>query len=327
MMVHLTNATRYGVEIEGTFEMVRPWWEERNGLREGKITIMKDGTKMHVWVNKSDVAYAEGAMPEALIAKAPEFTDEEILAKITKRFHTMSLLANGIIAGNIRSLIISGAPGVGKTYTLEKKLTEADDRGEIQFDMVKGKISPIGLYIKLWENRDAGSVVVLDDIDVFSNEDVLNVLKAALDTCEKRVLTWGTASSFLEEKDIPNSFEFEGSVVFITNNNIDKDLERGSKNAPHLDALISRSVYLDLAVHSNRDIMLWVENVINTTTMLTDQGLELSQQADLVHWMKSNVDKLRKVSIRTALQLATFILTEPNEWQDIAEVTMLKPNR
>lgn len=334
MLVQVTNGVRYGVEFNGTYEMVSGWSgvvadKRVNRIREGKLGIVHDGTKIQIWVDQCDVQYVEGEMEpgSAVINKAPVMTDDEILAKITKRFNTMDLLGNGMVAGNIRSLMISGAPGIGKTYSLEKKLTAAADAGNINFDMIKGKVSPIGLYIKLFENRHPGSVVVLDDVDVFSNEDLLNVLKAALDTCEKRVITWGTASSFLEERDIPNQFEYEGSIVFITNNNIDKDLERNSKNAPHLDALISRSVYLDLAVHSNRDIMIWVENVINTTTMLTDLGISNSQQADIIHWMKTNVDDLRKVSIRTALQLATFILTEPDQWHDIAEVTMLKPNR
>ncbi|EDP8999368.1 ATP-binding protein, partial [Salmonella enterica subsp. enterica serovar Braenderup] len=41
-------------------------------------------------------------------------------------------------------------------------------------------------------------------------------------------------------------------------------------------------------------------------------------------WMKVNVNRLRNVSLRTALYLADFIMTDKNGWEEIAEVTLLK---
>ena len=321
--VTITNGIYMGKVINGTYEMVSRWYPEGDISRDpkhGKVKVIINGNQRGVWVNEEDISYSEGPAPEV-----KEITNEEILERIKKRFDVMNKMSNGVIAGVVRSLIISGAPGVGKTYSLEKKLVAAEESGRINYEMVKGKISPIGLYIKLYESRDAGSVVVLDDIDVFSNEDTLNILKAALDSGDRRIISWGTASTYLDEKDIPNSFEFEGSIIFITNTDIDAELQRGSKNAPHLDALVSRSVYLDLAVHTNRDIMVWVENVITTTDMLEKKGLSQFQIVQVVEWMKDHVDNLRNVSLRTAMYIADFILTEPNGWQDIAEVTMLRP--
>lgn len=181
----------------------------------------------------------------------------------------------------------------------------------------------IGLYIHLWENRDEDCVVLLDDVDVFSNEDTLNVLKAALDTGEERIITWGTASNYLAERDIPNNFEFKGSIVFITNAEIDAEIDRGTKLAPHLDALQSRSIYLDLGVHTSREIMVRVEDVITKTDMLQKRGLSEAQVVNALEWMKENVDRLRSVSLRTALYLGDFINTD-SDWADVAEVTLLK---
>lgn len=42
--------------------------------------------------------------------------------------------------------------------------------------------------------------------------------------------------------------------------------------------------------------------------------------------MKSNVMRLRQVSIRTVIQLASFIKTT-DDWLQIATATMLKPAR
>ncbi|APD20480.1 hypothetical protein KNT59_gp124 [Klebsiella phage KPV15] len=244
--------------------------------------------------------------------------------RIKKRFNVMGLMTNGLIHGNIRSLIISGAAGIGKTYSLDKALQHAHDTNAIDYKSVNGKISGIGLYCRLWESREANSVLLIDDVDVFSDMDILNLLKAALDSGEKRKVCWSTASSFLEDKGIPNEFEFEGTVVFITNVDIDRELERGSKLAPHLQALVSRSVYLDLGVHTNEEIMVRVQDVIMTTSMLQNRGLRNSEVIEVLEFMKDNVNRLRNVSLRTALYIGDFVATDRKNWREIAEVTMLK---
>ncbi|QHJ78863.1 MAG: hypothetical protein [Caudoviricetes sp.] len=324
--VKITDGKFAGKTVEGTFDLVRmfTYWNNAKQREEmgknGKVTIIIEGKEKGIWVNAEDCEYSEDVLPVATIV-----TDDEIKARIRKRFEVMDKMGRGVISGVIRSLIISGAPGIGKTFGLEKQLNKAQSQGRIEVDMVKGRISAIGLYVKLYENREAGCVTVLDDIDVFSDENTINLLKAALDTGEQRWLSWETAAEWLKEKDIPNHFEYEGSIVFITNMNIDKELEKSGKIVPHLDALISRSIYLDLGVHTNRDIMIRVEDVIATTTMLEERGITAFQQTELVFWMKENVDRLRNVSLRTALFIADFIKTDA-DWKDIAEVTLIKPN-
>lgn len=325
-LVTIKNGKFSGREINGTFELVRPFtfWNNSKQREEqgknGKVTIVMEGMTKGIWVNSEDCTY-DG---EAVVETKKEPTNEEIKEKIRKRFDVMNKMGTGIISGIIRSLIVSGAPGIGKTFSLEKMLEKAQDKGKIQYDIIKGKISAIGLYVKLFENREAGCVTVLDDIDVFGDEDTLNILKAALDTGEERWISWGTASSWLEDRDIPNTFLYDGSVVFITNMDVDRELERSSKLTPHLDALISRSIYLDLGVHTNKDIMIRVEDVIASTSMLKDKGLSTFQETELIEWMKENVDRLRNVSLRTALFIADFMKTD-SDWRDISEVTLIKP--
>ena len=322
--ITINKGISFGKEISGTFELISEWFPdflkpEDATQGDGKVFVMVDGKKKGVWVYKSDISY-DG------VAKKVEFTEsvEDMKARIKKRFNVMGLMSNGIISGNIRSLIISGAAGIGKTYSLDKALQTANDNDQIEYKMVNGKISGIGLYCRLWESRHDNSVLLIDDVDVFSDMDILNLLKAALDSGEKRKVCWSTASSYLEDREIPNEFEFEGTVVFITNVDIDKELERGSKIAPHLSALVSRSVYLDLGVHSNKEIMSRVEDVILTTDMLQNRGLSNAEVLDVLAFMQHNVENLRNVSLRTALYLADFVATDRKNWVEIAEVTMLK---
>lgn len=331
--VKIENGLFRGNKIEGTFELVRTWFPDQvpaheQHLGDGKVIVLISGKERGVWVRHGEYEI-EGELANEFSFGQPMVmpvieTIEEMKARITKRFDVMGLMTKGIIAGSIRSLIISGAAGIGKTYSLHKALERAESEGRIEYNIINGKISGIGLYTRLWESSDENSVLVLDDVDVFSDMDILNLLKGALDTGETRKVCWSTASSFLEEKGIPTEFEFKGTIVFITNVDIDRELQRGSKLAPHLQALVSRSVYLDLGVHTNEEIMVRVEDVITTTDMLQRVGLSDADTLDVLEWMKDNVARLRNVSLRTALYLASFVMTDRQNWKEIAEVTQLR---
>lgn len=246
---------------------------------------------------------------------------------IRERFEVLGLLANGVVEGNIRSLIISGAPGVGKTHELERKLKNAERSNQIiSYVSIKGSISPIGLYEALYNNCEKGQVVVLDDLDsVFDNEETLNILKAALDTGTKRIISWAKASRFLADSDIPRSFEYCGQIVFITNTDPDRVIAKGGRLAPHMNALVSRSVFLDLCIHDNESIMVRVEQVLRESELADDLDIDEDAVEAIIEWMHQNVKRLRSLSIRTVIQLASYIKTS-EDWKKLAAATMLRPN-
>lgn len=328
--VTIKKGTYRGKEISGTFEYMSKWFPDSVSdkdlhLGNGKIGVFMDGKERGIWVFHGDYeihGLPESEMPMVTLPKIE--TVDEMRERIQKRFDVMDIMAKGVIQGTIRSLIISGAPGIGKTYTLNRDLEDAAASKQINYTLLNGKMSPIGMYCKLYENSSANSVLVLDDVDVFSSEDSLNLLKAALDTSETRKVCWSTASSYLDEMGIPQEFEFEGTIIFITNVDIDRELSSRSKIAPHLDALVSRSVYLDLGVHTNEEIMVRVTDVILNTDMMAKAGLGARDTVDVLEWMKENVSRLRNVSLRTALYLASFVKTDPKNWKQIAEVTQLR---
>lgn len=245
---------------------------------------------------------------------------------IKKRFSMLEKLSAGMVAGNIRSLIVSGSAGVGKTYTLEQQLQAAERSGKIKsYDATKGTISAIGLYETLFRNSAEGQVILLDDVDkVFYDEEALNILKAALDTSKVRTISWSKASRFLEDKDIPTRFEYKGQIVFITNLDLDRIAAKQGRLAPHILALLSRSIFLDLCIHNPKAIMIRVEQVLKESTLAADLGLNAKQVVEVVKWMTENLDRLRSVSIRTVNQLAGFMKTSPTEWRDMADTTLIK---
>lgn len=319
--VTINNGVYYNNEFNGTYEMISSP-EEQKESRYGKshrIFVKYNDKKTGIWVNPEDCS-----IDKPIPVGNKTYDHDKLVYEINRRFMIMNVMTNGIISGDIRSLIIAGAAGIGKTYTLERKLEAAEKNDDIKYVSVKGKISSIGLYSKLYENRDKKSIIVLDDVDVFNDIDGLNILKAALDSGDKRIISWSTAASYLENNDIPKEFEFEGTIVFITNMDVDRVLKSNTKITPHMNALVSRSVCLDLKVHTNREIMIRVNDVIKNTEMLKKKNLTDEQIDHILEYMNDNVDNLKHVSLRTALHLANFMNTDPEKWVDMADVTQLK---
>jgi hypothetical protein len=270
------------------------------------------------------IGHGKWEIPGGSVDQQVAFNPEAEKAKIAERFEVLSMLAEGVVSGNIRSIICSGAPGVGKTYTLEKRLAAAKPSGEINdVEFIKGTISPIGLFLKLWENREQGDVLVLDDIDsVFGDEEAMNILKTALDTSKKRCISWIKDSSYLRDNDIPDTFEYQGQIVFLTNLNLDAQVQKGGRMANHMGALLSRACYLDLGIHTPEQILLRIEQVLETTAMAKENKIKDSQVVEITKFMKDNVAALRSVSLRTVLQIASYMQTTA-DWQKLARATLL----
>src|SRR6185369_776392 len=109
-------------------------------------------------------------------------SDREIDERLKRRFRTMDKLVEMAIAGQTRAVIVSGAPGLGKSYNIEKRLEQYDPT-ETKYAIVRGFSTVVNLYKALWENRHEGSILVLDDCDaVRKDETGMNLIKAATDT-------------------------------------------------------------------------------------------------------------------------------------------------
>jgi len=254
-------------------------------------------------------------------------TDAEILATINKSFSSMMDTVECIIDpfNPIRAMIVSGAAGVGKSFNLIKRLEQAAENLECTYHKISGKITPLGLYQVLHESRNLGSVLLLDDADVFSEEGTLDLLKAALDSSKTRTVSYITNSPTLAKQGIPSQIEYFGKIIFITNKNFSKVLKGTSKMKDHVRALITRGSFIDLHLHDNRSIMLQIEDVMKKSNIMSQYGLSTGQCNDALVFMKNNVERLMEPSLRMAVEIAGFMLKYPQNWRQLAEVNCLWP--
>ncbi len=268
---------------------------------------------------------------DQLIApKDTEESDEQAIERIAARFSILDEMADAVATSKVRAMIVSGPPGIGKSYGVEKALEKQNMFEDIagtsrKFEVVKGAMSAIGLYKKLYEHSAKGHVVCFDDCDAILYDDLaLNLLKAALDTTPRRTLHWNTESRTLMAEGMPNSFEFSGGVIFITN--IKFDNVKSKKLQDHLQALQSRCHYLDLTIDSMRDRMLRIKQICRQG-MLEKYAMGKETEADLIQFIIDNKHKLREISLRMVLKIADLWKMSPDKYKLLAENTCMKPER
>jgi hypothetical protein len=167
---------------------------------------------------------------------------------------------------------------------------------------IKGYSTPKGLYRTLFENNNA--VIVFDDCDSILKDPVaLNLLKGALDSYGKRIISWN-AESFGKDDDLPRSFEFKGKVIFISNmdqDNIDQ-------------AIRSRSMMIDLSMTDDQKIDR-MEFIAKSDEFLPEY--DATQKADALALIRELKDEAKEISLRTLISV-TKIRAANKDWKDLA---------
>ena len=256
-----------------------------------------------------------------------EETDEQIMSRIGKRFKILDDMTRAAKEGDVRAMIVSGPPGVGKSYGVEQQLEKDAAFDDIagynrKHEVVKGAMSAIGLYVKLYKFSDPKNVVVFDDCDSVLLDDLsLNILKAALDTSKKRYISWNTDSRLLRSEGVPDRFEFKGSAIFITN--IKFENVRSKKLKDHLEALESRCHYVDLTIDGEREKMLRIKQIVRDG-MLDEYDMPQARKDDIIEFIDENKSRLRELSLRTVLKIADLAKSFPSDWRDYASTTVMK---
>jgi hypothetical protein len=268
---------------------------------------------------------AADKLPVMNISYNPAFneTDEQIDARISERFDILNLLTNACITGDSRALIVSGPAGLGKSFTVEKTLAEWDPNG-VNHVIIKGYVRATGLVKLLYQYRDAGQVIVFDDADtIFFDDTSLNLLKAVCDTTEQRRVSWLSEGKLIDDESgviVPRNFDFDGTIIFISNYDFDAMIDKGHKLAPHLNALISRSHYIDLALKTRRDYLIRIRQVIRAG-MLSE--LTEKERSDVLNYIERNHHRLRELSLRIAIKIGNLRKSAEN-WERLANVTCCK---
>jgi hypothetical protein len=333
--IRIVNGNYRGSTVQNIdFELIKGF---QTGAKGSYVTVKngghfpKFGDVIRVNVDSiEDIVYTSGmptentAVPEA---RATE-TDEQAMDRIRERFDILHEMTKATVTGDIRAMIVSGPPGVGKSFGVEQEIDKATmfDKlagKRLRAEVVKGSATPIGLYQTLYKYSDANCVVVFDDCDSILLDDVaLNLLKGALDSGKKRKISWLSESSSLRREGIPDSFEFKGSAIFITNLKFDK--MKSQKLRDHLDALQSRCHYLDLTLDTMRDKILRIKQIAKDGVLFADYDFDECVQDDIINFMNDNQNRLREMSLRMAIKIADLRKSFPNNWKRMAETTCMR---
>jgi len=254
----------------------------------------------------------------APVATATEQVKESKFT-INQRFGFVSDMVKMLAKGEQASVVVSGPGGLGKSHTVYKSLSEAGfndlsslDELEVgdkvpanSFRVIKGYSTPKGLYRVLFENRN--SVVVFDDCDSVLKDPVsLNLLKAALDSYSRRVISW---RADMKDEDLPNAFIFTGRVVFISN------LSSGSLD----QAIISRSMAVDLTMTQQQKVER-MRFLLTQDEFMPEYSTE--HKNDAMDLIADVCDSVKDLSLRTLIQVTKIRKAAGDNWRDLAEYTI-----
>jgi hypothetical protein len=280
-----------------------------------------------VKAGKNDAVVTDFSQVKVCDSTVADETDEQIIERTRLRFEILKDMTKAVKTGDVRAMIVTGPPGVGKSFGVEEVLARDDlfdlmGQRKPKYEIVKGAMSAIGLYSKLYKFSDPKNIIVFDDCDSILLDDVaLNILKAALDTSKKRTISWNTDSRLLRSEGVPDKFDFKGGAIFITNLKFEN--VRSKKLQEHLAALESRCHFIDLRMDTDREKVLRIKQIVKDG-MLDSYELEDTAKDEIVNFILENRSHMRELSLRTVLKCADLKKSFPANWQNMARVTVMK---
>lgn len=259
------------------------------------------------------VEFSGEAPKSVFVAAAPVAASK---FNINTRFAFVEKLVKMVASGVQPSAVITGQGGLGKTHAVTKTLTEANyvdasDLANFQlgttvqrskmFVTIKGYSTAKGLYRTLFENNK--SVIVFDDCDSILKDPVaLNLLKGALDSYGKRIISW---NADFRDEDLPRSFNFEGRVIFISNLGQDKIDQ----------AIRSRSMMIDLSMTTEQKLER-MDFIVRDKDFLPEY--ELQVKVDAMNLIRKLKDEAKEISFRTLISVSK-IRASNTDWEELAE--------
>ena len=293
------------------------------------IRVKVDAMSDYDFVSEAEFVDAGNTpLQEAEAVETAGETDDEVIERIRQRFEILDEMTTAATNGDIRAMIVSGPPGVGKSFGVERIVEKAClfdmvSGKRLRAEVVKGSATALGLYTTLYKYSDSNCVLVFDDCDSILVDDVaLNLLKGALDSGKKRKISWLSDSNMLRREGVPDSFNFNGSVIFITNLKFDQ--MKSQKLRDHLDALQSRCHYLDLTLDTMRDKVLRIKQIAKDGELFAEYDFEQAVQDEIIEFLEENKNRFREMSLRMAIKVADLRKSFPLKWKAMAEVTCMK---
>jgi len=234
---------------------------------------------------------------------------------INKRFEFVQQMVTMVGKKTIASAIITGQGGLGKTHTVLKSLKaqgliDTTDLAAFEegykfnssksYRVVKGYSTAKGLYRTLFEGN--GQVLVFDDCDsVLKDPVALNLLKGALDSYGERWISW---NADMKDEDLPRSFKFTGSIVFISNMDADR-IDQAVK---------TRAMCVDLSMTQMQKLER-MEVIMQEDEFLPEYSIGF--KLDALNLLKEVAHTVDNLSLRSLIAV-TKIRAENENWKDLA---------
>jgi len=261
---------------------------------------------------------ASGDVPTT--TSAPVAAPVESRFSINERFGFVSDMVTMLARGDQASVVVTGPGGLGKSFTVTKALADigmtdvslVDDfavgstlNTKKSFRVIKGYSTPKGLYRTLYENREG--VIVFDDCDsVLKDPTSLNLLKGALDSYSRRIISW---RADMRDEELPTSFEFKGRVVFISN-----------LSSTQIDqAIITRSMAVDLTMTNDQKVER-MRHLLDSGEFMPE--FDMAHKVDAMNLIDSLKDTVKELSLRTLIQVTKIRKSAGANWRNLAEYTI-----
>jgi hypothetical protein len=262
---------------------------------------------------------AQAVEPEVVL---PEETVRELL---TERFGALNTISDQTVKGFNRACIISGPAGIGKSHCVMQAARKFEERGG-KVGVIKGFARPTGLYRALYDHSAQNDLLVFDDCDSAFNDVIcLNLLKAALELSDSRRISWMAETKMLTEDGdrLPRTFEYSGNIIFLTNIDMQRQVEIGNNMSSHYEALMSRSLYIDLGMRTKREQIIRIKQVVEEGT-LSSHGITAKDASEILEFIEENNEKLRELSLRLVVKLGNLRRHNPKDWKSLGRITCCK---
>ena len=231
----------------------------------------------------------------------------------------------------MRGLLVSGAAGLGKTHAVQKGLKKVIHN----VDYVKGSsITAPALFVKLYQNREAGQILVLDDVDIVHKgkgemNTILDLLKGATEpTKGNRTLEWARAqrNALMVDNDVPQAFNFNGAVIWITNDTLTNIADRAKG---HWNAISSRFMQVPAWLNDQEKLMYTLYLVEEVDMLGKDchakkGGYTPEIIKTVTEYIRNNYKYMDDVTPRVAVAIADIIDNFPNDWKTYCDVQFVK---
>ncbi len=297
---------------------------ERFSLMNNVLNATRNGTGkrgQYYFPFKTETTLAY--KPENIIKK--DLSNEEILIDQIRRFNTIALTMQSILKGIEHGMFLYGAGGMGKTTIVWNAMEESGKEFMKQWIKISGTISAPGLYSLAWSYRHKGNVIILDDADkVFLDKEARDMIKALTDDKPKRIISRAKQKELIDQdgENIPNSFQFEGALIIISNLSADKLAKDGNISDDFM-AIVSRMPTIDININTPNERVIRLSYMIDHGILdeyqLTSEEMEL-----LKGFLSESIGKIDLLCLRKLKLIARQIKEHPENWRDMVEVYLIK---